>query len=106
MVILLWLAFAIVCAIVASNKGYNGLLWFILGIPFGVFALIVICCMPSRKPIAVLPVAYQPPPLPQYQQQPPVAPPQVEEGPRKICHSCRSYIPFNALVCHVCRRQV
>jgi hypothetical protein len=42
-----WVMIAIVCAVVASNKGRSGFGWLILGAVFGVFALIVIACLSS-----------------------------------------------------------
>lgn len=42
---LIWVAFAIICAIIASNKNRSAVGWFILGLIFGIFALIVIACL-------------------------------------------------------------
>mgnify|MGYP000184445206 CR=1 FL=1 len=52
--IVIWLAFAIVTAIIASNKGRSGLGWLILGAIFGIFALIVIVVISSVKPQPVV----------------------------------------------------
>lgn len=48
-VIFMWLAFAVACAIIASSKGRSGFGWFIIGLPFGLLALIVVAVMPSLK---------------------------------------------------------
>jgi hypothetical protein len=47
--ILFWFACAIVTAIVASSKSRSGLGWFLIGCVFGVFSLLLIGLMPSKK---------------------------------------------------------
>lgn len=47
--VFIWLAFAVVCAIVASNKGRSAFGWLILGAIFGVFALIVLAFLSNLK---------------------------------------------------------
>lgn len=42
----IWLAFAVICAIVASTKNRSALGWLLLGAIFGVFALIVLAFLP------------------------------------------------------------
>lgn len=42
-----WVMIAIVCAVIASNKGRSGFGWLVLGALFGVFALIVVACLSS-----------------------------------------------------------
>lgn len=51
-VLLVWLAFAVCCGLVAGAKGRSSLGWFILGMLFSIFALIVIAVIPSvmREP--------------------------------------------------------
>ena len=44
------LAFAFICASIASNKGRSPLLWGILGLVFPVIALIVIALLSSTGP--------------------------------------------------------
>ena len=39
--IIIWLFFAIGCAVVASNKGRSGAGWFFAGAIFGVFAFVL-----------------------------------------------------------------
>jgi hypothetical protein len=40
--VIIWLAFAIVTALAASARGRSGILWFIVGLFFGIFALIAV----------------------------------------------------------------
>ena len=46
----IWFAPAIICAIVASNKGRSGLGWFFLGVMFSWLAVLVAAAM-SREAI-------------------------------------------------------
>ena len=50
-----WLMFAITAAVIGSAKGRSGFGWFILGLPFGIFAVLIVACLPSLK----APVAYK-----------------------------------------------
>jgi ribosomal protein L37E len=47
--ILAWLAFGIVSAIVARNKGRSGCVWFFLGVLLGPFGLILAFAAGSRQ---------------------------------------------------------
>lgn len=49
-----WVGCAVVSAIVAGAKGRSSFGWLIIGIVFGLFALIVIACLPSIKPQPVV----------------------------------------------------
>lgn len=59
-IIIIWCGMAIVCAIVAANKGRSVLGWLILGALFSVLALIVILVLPSAQqdPDAVTPATH------------------------------------------------
>lgn len=52
-IILIWIICAVVCAIIASAKGRTGFGWFLLGLVFGIFALVLVACLPSLKPVQV-----------------------------------------------------
>lgn len=41
----IWIAFAVVCALAAPSRGRSGIAWFVLGLVFGVFALIALLVM-------------------------------------------------------------
>ena len=42
---------AFLCAHIAKGKGNSAGVWFVLGLFFGVIALIIICCEPEKTPI-------------------------------------------------------
>lgn len=46
--IVLWIAFAITCAIIAGSRGRSVAGWLLLGGLFGFFALIVVAILPSK----------------------------------------------------------
>ena len=48
MVLVIWIIFAIACAIIAEKKGYNQIIWFLLGMVFGIFSLGVIIFLPDK----------------------------------------------------------
>ena len=52
--LIVWLAFAVVTAIVASHKGRSTAGWLILGLCFGFFALIIVALLGSLKVAPVL----------------------------------------------------
>lgn len=58
--LLLWIAFAVVSAIVAGSKGRSAFGWFILGAIFGIFAMILVIVLPSQKVAPVDPNAPSP----------------------------------------------
>jgi hypothetical protein len=45
----IWLSCAIMCGVVAKSKARSGLEWLIMGVLFGVFALIAIAGMPTKR---------------------------------------------------------
>ena len=49
MIVIAWLSFAVVCAIIASHKNRSACAWFFLGLIFAAFALIVLVCIPAEK---------------------------------------------------------
>lgn len=49
MELLFWILWAVCCGILANNKNRNVVEWSILGLLFGVFALIVIACLPKLE---------------------------------------------------------
>ena len=46
---LFWFICAVVTGIVASSRARSGFGWFLLGIPLGIFALILVALLPSLK---------------------------------------------------------
>jgi amino acid transporter len=47
--IIIWFAFAICSAVVAGSKNRSAIGWLLLGVIFGIFALIIVACMPSLR---------------------------------------------------------
>lgn len=48
-VIGLWIACGITCAVIASGKGRSGFGWFIMGLLFSIFAVVMIACLPAQN---------------------------------------------------------
>lgn len=44
-----WVACGIASAVIANSKGRNGFGWFVLGMLFAIFAVILVACLPSRR---------------------------------------------------------
>lgn len=49
--IAIYVGLAFLCANIAKRKGNSAAGWFVLGLLFGVIALIIICCEPEKTPI-------------------------------------------------------
>ena len=49
LLIIVWLAFGFATMKIAQSKGHDKTLWFILGVLFGIFSLIVIALLPAKK---------------------------------------------------------
>lgn len=47
--IFVWLIFAYVAYKIAEEKGLNTALWAVLGVIFGIFTVLVLVCIPSKK---------------------------------------------------------
>ena len=47
----IYVGLAFLCAHIAKGKGNSAGGWFVLGLLFGVIALIIICCEPEKTPI-------------------------------------------------------
>lgn len=76
-----WIAFGIICAMIASGKGLSSGLWFFWGLLFGPFALILLLTKPS--------VAASP----------------LQNGMKK-CPFCAEDIKTEAIVCKHCKRDI
>ena len=46
-ILIFWLLFTLVTTVVAVSKGRSGFGWFLLSLPLGLFALIMVACMPA-----------------------------------------------------------
>lgn len=47
--VICWLIFAVACYIIANSKGQSGILWFFIGLLFGIFALGVVLFIPNKN---------------------------------------------------------
>lgn len=48
-VIMLWIVCAITAAVIAVGKGRSGFGWFIMGLLFSIFGIIMIACLPAKN---------------------------------------------------------
>lgn len=82
---ILWLIMAVLAAGIASHKGRSVGGWFIIGLVFGIFAVIVVAVLSSNKPAAVFAEAEAPTP---------------ETHVR--CPECRELVRMDARKCKHC----
>lgn len=45
----IWIAFGVLCAVLAPSRGRSAIAWFFLGAIFSAFALIALLALPGRK---------------------------------------------------------
>lgn len=48
-ILLIWLLCAVAAAVIASAKGRSGFGWLLLGMLIGIFAVIIVACLPNLK---------------------------------------------------------
>lgn len=50
----LWIICGFVTAVIASAKDRSGFGWLLIGLLLGIFGVILIACMPSKKPTQIV----------------------------------------------------
>jgi hypothetical protein len=78
-IVLVWFMIGAATGFIAGGKGRSDIGWFVLGILFGPFSLIVVACLPAVKP---------------------------EETDARPCPFCAEPIKMAAVVCKHCARDV
>ena len=85
-IVFFWLAFAIIVGAAANTRGRDGVGWFVLAVLISpVLAGLLLLALPRFDRSRAKAVA---------------------QAPMKKCPYCAQMIPIEALVCHLCRREV
>jgi hypothetical protein len=87
-VLLIWVLFGVASAIVASNKGRNGFGWFLMGILFGPFGLIIALVVSDKNKETAAHAA------------------SLAAADSKKCPFCAESIKREAVVCRYCGRDM
>jgi len=87
-----WVAFGILCAVIAPGRGRSAAAWFFLGAIFGLFGLVALLAMPSVKGEGEAEHGTPEPPI------------AIED--LRTCPHCAEEIKAAAIVCKHCGRDI
>ena len=90
--LVLWIICGVVTGVIASNKGRNGVGWFLVGCILGIFGVILIACLPSQNPQQVYLAS-----------NPNITEPAVRRV--KVCPDCAEEVMVEARICRHCRHE-
>lgn len=82
--LMIWLLMAIGCAVIANAKNRSGVGWFLIGTIFGIFALIVIACLPRETRYLDTPQG------------------RLASGRARKCPECAELVQPEAKICRYC----